>query len=513
MIVPRWEWRAFGWSFPGAEARLKALSPSAVQESDEIYLLSARGDNVKVRDALMDVKVLQQINADGLEQWVPVMKAGFPLSGADTAKVLGALHLPVPAGPDESLTLDAFLERFAGRDSGLRLVQVHKRRVRYTVDGCMAELSDITANGKPSRTIAVESEDPVAVVRAVAGLGLSGYVNTGYPRALAALLDNEPERYAVIDVGTNSVKFHIGERDAAGHWRTVLDLAEVTRLGEGLAGAGRIGDFALERTVAAIAQMVAQANDKGVRAIAAVGTAGLRIATNSNDVIEAIRARTGVRVEVVSGEDEARLAYLATRSGLEVTDGTLVVFDTGGGSSQFTFGHGASVDERFSLNVGAAVYTERFGLDGAVSAGTLREAMAAISADLSRLDGRQVPDLLVGMGGAITNITAVKHGLTRYDPAIVQGTIFDRDEIDRQIELYQTRNADARRDITGLQPKRAEVILAGACIVRCVMEKLRKSSLTVSDLGLRHGVLAERFGSRAGNSSASDFRGPADAER
>ena len=119
--------------------------------------------------------------------------------------------------------------------------------------------------------------------------------------------------------------------------------------------------------------------------------------------------------------------------------------------------------------------------------------MSAISADLSRLESRPVPEVLVGMGGAVTNITAVKLGLATYDPGIVQGTVLDRAEIDRQIELYRSRSADARRSIVGLQPKRAEVILAGACIVRTIMEKLGKDSLTVSDRGLRHGVLAERF--------------------
>ena len=358
----------------------------------------------------------------------------------------------------------------------------------------MAELSDILADGKPTRTIAVESEDAGAVVRAVAGLGLGGYVNISYPRALLALLDDEPERYAVIDVGTNSVKFHIGARDAAGDWRTVADRAEVTRLGEGLAETGVIGDAALERTVAAISGMVDEARQSGVRAIAAVGTAGLRIARNGAEVVSAIRARTGLQVEVISGEDEARLAYLATVAALGSTAGSLVVFDTGGGSSQFTFGRGTEIDERFSVDVGAARYTERFGLDGAVSQEKLGEAMAAISADLARLDGRPAPDALVGMGGAVTNITAVRHGLATYDPSIVQGTILERAEIDRQIELYRSRSADARRSIVGLQPNRAEVILAGACIVRTVMEKLGKTSLTVSDRGLRHGVLAERFG-------------------
>ncbi len=139
-------------------------------------------------------------------------------------------------------------------------------------------------------------------------------------------------------------------------------------------------------------------------------------------------------------------------------------------------------------------YTERFGLGGAISPDVLRQAMDAIATDLARIDGRPAPDALVGMGGAITNITAVKHEMATYDPDVVQGTVLDRAEIDRQIELYRSRDTEGRRSIVGLQPKRADVILAGACIVRTVMDKLGQESLTVSDRGLRHGLLMERFG-------------------
>jgi exopolyphosphatase/guanosine-5'-triphosphate,3'-diphosphate pyrophosphatase len=151
------------------------------------------------------------------------------------------------------------------------------------------------------------------------------------------------------------------------------------------------------------------------------------------------------------------------------------------------------VDERFSVNVGAVRYTESFGLDHAVSPQQLGAAMQAIAADLSCLDGRAAPDALAAMGGAVTNLAAVRHQLAQYDPEVVQGTVLDRAEVDRQIELYRSSDADGRRGIAGLQPKRAEVILAGACIVRTIMQKLGKESLTVSDRGLRHGVLAERF--------------------
>ena len=493
-IIPRWEWRSFGQNFGEAEARLAALTPEGVQESDEVYLLSGAVSNVKVRAELMDIKQRRLVNADGLELWTPVMKARFPLPADEVAKVFESFQLPLPALSRTHYTFDEFIEAFAQPGGAIHKVDVHKRRTRYTVGGCTAELSEVIANGKPTRTLAVESTEAVAVIRAVRDLGLGGYTNISYPKGLAALIDDEPERYAVIDAGTNSIKFHIGERDVEGHWHTVVDRAELTRLGEGLAQQGKIIGAALERTAAAIAGMVDEAKQHGVRAIAAVGTAGLRIASNGNEVVEAIQARTGVHIQVISGEEESRLAYLAAKAGLGLKTGTLVVFDTGGGSSQFTFGHDTSVDERFSVDVGAVRYTERYQLDGVVAPDTLREAMAAIAADLSRIEGHPVPDKLVAMGGAVTNITAVKHGLATYDPAIVQGTVLDRAEIDRQIELYCSRDAEARRAIVGLQPKRAEVILAGACIVRTVMEKLGKDSLTVSDRGLRHGVLAERFG-------------------
>jgi len=220
----------------------------------------------------------------------------------------------------------------------------------------------------------------------------------------------------------------------------------------------------------------------------------LRIASNREDVVQAVAEATGVRIEVISGEDEARLAYLAVLAGLGLPDASLAVFDTGGGSTQLTFGTGSEVSERFSVDVGAVRFTEQFGLDGPVSTEVLAEALTAIRADLSRLDGRDPVDRLVGMGGAVTNIAAVSHGMTTYDPDVIQGSVLERSELGRQLELYRTLPAAERRAIPGLQPKRADVILAGACVVASVMDALGADRLTVSDRGLRHGVLATRFG-------------------
>ena len=131
-IRPRWEWRTFGRRFGPAEAAFAALEPTGVQESDELYLLSAAGDNVKVRDDLMDIKVLQETDADGLQRWTPVMKAAFPLRAADAVRVVEALRLPAVPHVREDYTLDQFLAEVVEPAGTIRVVRVHKRRVRYT---------------------------------------------------------------------------------------------------------------------------------------------------------------------------------------------------------------------------------------------------------------------------------------------------------------------------------------------------------------------------------------------
>jgi exopolyphosphatase/guanosine-5'-triphosphate,3'-diphosphate pyrophosphatase len=492
-ISARWEWRTFGPGAQVAQRRWSDLQPSAEQVSDEVYLLSERGQTVKYRDLLMDVKQLLETDAFGLQQWTPVMKASFPIGRDELERVFDALQVPPPPLERDRYTFDEFRSELTGPHRGVRAVDVHKRRVRYRVDGCSAEITDVTADGRPGRTFAVESEDADAVIGVVRALELEDYVNTPYPAGLKRILGETPDRYAVIDAGTNSIKFHLAERSDGG-WRTVADRAEVTRLGEGLTDGGTLGREPIERTIAAITDMAGEARAHDVLAIAGVGTAGWRMASNGREVAAEVLRRTGVEIEIIPGERESRLAFLAARAGLPAPRGVTAVVDTGGGSTQLTFGRGDDVEEQWSVNVGAARFTEAFALDDAVSPEVLAAARSAIGTDLARLDDHGAVDDLVGMGGAITNLTAVSLAMATYDADRVQGAVLEASEIDRQIELYRTTRTEDRRSIIGLQPKRAEVILAGACIVRTVMDKLGVDRLTVCDRGLRHGVLAERFG-------------------
>lgn len=494
-IVPRWEWRAFGDGLGEAAASLAALGGAErVEESDEIYLVSTAADeSVKVRAEVLDLKLLEKQGAEGLELWHPELKASFPIAADDLHKVLAALGAPVPL-ERAAYTLCELLDEVIEPAPGLLAVELHKQRRHYELDGCLAETTELTTAAGTAQTIAVESADPQRVAATRHRLGLDGRANVSFVRGLKALVRFGGRRYAVIDVGTNSVKFTIGEREADGTWVTVAERAEVTRLGEGLAASGRLGAEPIARTVDAIAAMVAEARDAKALELAAVGTAGLRIAPNGDELVDAVRERTGIEVEVIPGDEEARLAYLAVTAGLAGDDSPVTVFDTGGGSSQFTFGHGAHIEEQFSVNVGAARFTERFGLDEAVGEDRLAEALEAIGAELAVLDRRTTPDTLIGLGGAVTNLAAVKLGLTAYSGEAIRGTRLDRAEVKRQLELYRGLSAAERSEIPGLQKGRGEVILAGACIVFTVLTKLGTDSLVVSDRGLRHGLLLDRFG-------------------
>jgi exopolyphosphatase/guanosine-5'-triphosphate,3'-diphosphate pyrophosphatase len=494
-VVPRWEWRTFGDDLADLDA-LAPLRATASVESDETYVLSMYGDaSVKVRDGVLDVKVLQQVSGAGLQLWVPTMKAPSPLELGAVAAAFAALGAPLPEIPPLDLSLEQLLDDLVAPRDDLRLVDIRKSRRRSLVDDCMVELTEVSAEGRTVRTVAVESPDPELVSRTIGRLGLDGRRNTSLPRCLKTMLGWGPKRFAVIDVGTNSVKFALGHRDDDGTARIEMETSVVTRLGEGLVAAGGLTAASMGRTVDAIHDLVDDARRGGPLDIVAVGTAGLRQAPNRDDFVAAVHRRCGVAVEVISGREEARLAYLAAVSTLPLAGDRLLVFDSGGGSSQFTFGSAARIDEQFSVDVGAVRFAERFGLGDAVPRETVDAALDAIAANLTDLADRPRPDMVIAMGGTSTNLAAIMHGLDRYDPDVVHATVVDADEIDRQIEVFRTRSAEERRGIPGLQPARAEVILAGACVVRAILTLTGQDALTVSDRGLRHGVTAERFGS------------------
>ena len=225
-----------------------------------------------------------------------------------------------------------------------------------------------------------------------------------------------------------------------------------------------------------------------------VGTAGLRQAANSDEFLAAVRERAGVEVEVISGDEEARLSYLAAAEALHARRGQGSACSRPAAAARSS--RSAKAGAWRSASASTSARSPSPSGSGSTRPSTRRRwrrRATEIASQLGALEGRPPLDVLAGIGGAITNLAGVQLGLERYEPGRVRGLELEAAEVDRQIELYRTRDAEERRSIRGLQPKRAEVILAGACIVRTVLAELGRDSLTVSDQGLRHGVLLERF--------------------
>jgi exopolyphosphatase/guanosine-5'-triphosphate,3'-diphosphate pyrophosphatase len=190
-IIPRWEWRTFGDNFNGAKNPFGAYTHDEPKDSEEVYFLSpATSENVKVRDGLMDIKKFQHANADGLEQWKPVLKHGFPLPANDVKSVFEILGITLPKLARTEYTQQQFVDELM-KPAGVRVVNVHKTRTRYTVEGCMAEVADVTADGKKTTTIAMELEDAAKVIATVRQLGLDRYENVSYPKGLKRLVGVE----------------------------------------------------------------------------------------------------------------------------------------------------------------------------------------------------------------------------------------------------------------------------------------------------------------------------------
>jgi exopolyphosphatase/guanosine-5'-triphosphate,3'-diphosphate pyrophosphatase len=301
------------------------------------------------------------------------------------------------------------------------------------------------------------------------------------------------ERLAVVDLGSNSFRLVVfTARD--GWWKRTDEIYEAVRIGEGLAATGELGESGMARaqaTMEVFAHFCA-ASHLGPDEIDAVATSAIRDASNSREFLERAQAASGLRVRVLSHQEEARYGYLAAVNSSTLADG--VMLDLGGGSMQLVHVVGRHARELDSWTLGAVRMSERFlPGDGPAKPKQLRALSAHVADELERAPWLTASGArLVGIGGTVRNLGAAAQRDLGVPEFGVQGYVLTREELDRLIEELAKRTPAERAKVPGIKPSRGDLILAGAVVVQSVMEAGGFGGLEVTEAGLREGVFFER---------------------
>jgi exopolyphosphatase/guanosine-5'-triphosphate,3'-diphosphate pyrophosphatase len=306
--------------------------------------------------------------------------------------------------------------------------------------------------------------------------------------------DRRPDRLATVDLGTNTVRLLVVE-SVDGAWRVLHQTQRVTRLGEGQAAAGRLLPEPMRRTADAVAEFSRAARAWGAETVRIVATSAVREAANRDEFVARVETETGERVNVVSGEDEARLTLKGVTSGLPGLGASFVLFDIGGGSTEFVLARGGAPEAAVSLRLGVVTLQEEWGERGPVR----WERFARMREHVERRLAEEVPagilaaDVgeLVGTAGTVTTLAALDLELPAYDAARVHGHRLRRATVERLLARLGALGVDERARLPCLEPGRADVIIPGIGICLATMTCFHRDTLVVSDRGLREGILCE----------------------
>jgi exopolyphosphatase/guanosine-5'-triphosphate,3'-diphosphate pyrophosphatase len=275
----------------------------------------------------------------------------------------------------------------------------------------------------------------------------------------------------------------------------------ITRLGEGVDRTRRIGPDGEERSLVALKNCIQQCRDLAVDEIVVVGTSALRDACNAGDFKSRLTRELGLDLRVLSGEEEALYSYLAVQKGLSLEGKKdVLVVDVGGGSTELIWGKGEKLHRWASLDLGSVRLTERYLPSDPVREKECGRLTLMVDRELMRMLADWEADenfhafhTMVGIAGTFTTLAAVEKGLSHYSHSEVHGSHLGREEVARQIRLLKCKRIAERREIPGLEPERADVILAGALLIHRIMTLFGIEQVTVSDQGIRYGLLHERL--------------------
>jgi exopolyphosphatase/guanosine-5'-triphosphate,3'-diphosphate pyrophosphatase len=297
-------------------------------------------------------------------------------------------------------------------------------------------------------------------------------------------------KIATLDVGTNTVLMLIAERDASGEVHQLANLSRITRLGRGVDSSGKLDPAAAAQTLAAITEFAQRARSLNVDKILGVATAALRDVSDGAAFLAQVKAQAGVDLEIIKGETEAQLEYLAVARGLTLDPAAkALIVDIGGGSTELIRAQPGRKLDLVSLQIGSVRLTERLVHHDPPTAREAADLRLAINEALQDLGWDFTPDVMVGIAGTVTTVCSVALGMATYDSKIIHGHRLAHEQVVAAIAKFGALHLAERKQLPGLEAGRADVIFAGAAILERIMNHFHLDEVIVSDQGVRWGLL------------------------
>ncbi|MDP9067507.1 MAG: Ppx/GppA family phosphatase [Actinomycetota bacterium] len=298
-------------------------------------------------------------------------------------------------------------------------------------------------------------------------------------------------RVAAIDVGTNSTRLLVAEGQAGG-FRSIERRMVITRLGQGVDERRVLAPEALQRTLATIADYAATCGELGVNKLRVTGTSAVRDAHNRDEFFDGVRHLTGTEAELLSGEAEATVTFLGALSDLPDA-GPVLVVDIGGGSTEFIGGEGRP-ERLVSLNIGCVRMLEKHLRTDPPAPEELEALREEVRGEIDAVvDELEVPPgaRLVGVAGTVTQLAALKAGILVYDPDVTHHAVLTHGDVRMLARRLESLTYTQRKRIKGLEPGRADVIVAGAEILLCVMEAFDAPEVLTSEKDILDGLVIQ----------------------
>mgnify|MGYP001094327300 CR=1 FL=1 len=296
---------------------------------------------------------------------------------------------------------------------------------------------------------------------------------------------------ASIDIGSNTVRLLIAAVVNGRICSVLYQQRAITRLAEGLEYTNKLSEDAILRTLSVLKQFVKKTKEYDAVKVIAVSTSAVREAENSNYFLAGAK-NIGLNIDVIDGTSESYLTFLGVKSGINIEGKKTLIFDIGGGSTEFVFYNGRRVAFSCSLNLGAVKLSEKFEMADVVNQTTKNMLISDINKTLSQIIWREIkPEMLVGTAGTVTTLAAIDLQMEQYNPEIINGHVLQRERIDDMLLNLMLVNAESRSAKKGLEKGREDLIIPGGLIVLQIMKFAESDSLVVSDNGLREGILIQ----------------------